>query len=80
MAEAVPAGSRAEYLDQLAAWKAESVTSSWHGSGAWREGLLSADYVVERIGELTDHEAIYVADVGPEPDVAGPLYGFRPPS
>ena len=42
----------------------DSVASSWHGSGAWRDGLLSADYVIERIGELTDHEATYVADVG----------------
>ena len=79
MAEAVPAGSRAEYLDQLAAWKAESVTSSWHGSGAWREGLLSADYVVERIGELTDHEAIYVADVGQNQMWLARYIGFRHP-
>jgi len=55
---------RAEYLEELAAWRRESEGASWHGSGAWRGGLLSADFVVERIGELTDHVATYVADVG----------------
>jgi acetolactate synthase-1/2/3 large subunit len=55
---------RADYLAELAAWRRESEGSSWHGSGAWRDGLLSADYVVKRIGELTDHVATYVADVG----------------
>ncbi len=62
-AEVDPA-TRAEYLAQLAAWRRESEGSSWHGSGAWRDGLLSADFVVERIGELTSHVATYVADVG----------------
>ena len=71
---ATPVDDRREYLDELAGWKRESLGSSWHGSGAWRDGLLSADFVVERIGELTDHEANYVADVGPEPDVARPLH------
>ena len=42
------ADDRGEYFAQLADWKADSVASSWHGSGAWRDGLLSADYVVER--------------------------------
>ena len=56
--------TRQEYLDQLAEWRRDSEASSWHGSGAWRDGLLSADYVVERIGELSDHRATYVADVG----------------
>ena len=37
---------------------------SWHGSGGCESGILTADYVVERIGELTDHVATYVADVG----------------
>ena len=53
-----------DYFAQLAEWRRDSEGSSWHGSGAWRDGLLSADYVVERIGELTDHTATYVADVG----------------
>jgi len=54
--------ARAEYFDQLTEWKAESEASSWHGSG--REGVMTADYVVGRIGELTNHVATYVADVG----------------
>ncbi|OGO55639.1 MAG: acetolactate synthase, large subunit, biosynthetic type [Chloroflexi bacterium RBG_16_72_14] len=56
--------ARADYLAELASLRRESEGSSWHGSGAWRDGLLSADYVVTRIGELTDHVATYVADVG----------------
>ncbi len=56
--------SRRAYLDQLAEWRVESEGSSWHGSGGWQTGVLSADFVVERIGELTDHVATYVADVG----------------
>ena len=31
------------------------------GSGSWREGRLSADYVVERIGIATEHEATWSA-------------------
>jgi acetolactate synthase-1/2/3 large subunit len=61
---ATPIEDRRAYLDELAEWKHESLGSSWHGSGAWRDGLLSADFVVERIGELTGHVATYVADVG----------------
>ena len=52
----------------------------WHGSGAWRDGLLSADYVVERIGELTDHEATYVADVGQNQMWLARYAGFRDPN
>ncbi len=55
---------RAGYLAELAEWRRESEGSSWHGSGAWRGGLLSADFVINRIGELTNHVATYVADVG----------------
>jgi len=64
MVEAVDPASRSEYLEQLAAWRSDSESSSWHGSGAWRTGQLTADYVVSRIGELTQHEATYVGDVG----------------
>ncbi len=60
----VERSARAEYLDQLAEWRIESEGGSWHGSGGWREGVMSADFVVERIGELTNHDATYVADVG----------------
>ena len=54
------------------------MASSWHGSGAWRDGLLSADYVVERIGELTDHARDLRRRRRPEPDVAGPLRRLPP--
>ncbi len=60
----VDPAERAEYFAQLDAWRQESVGSSWHGSGGWQSGQLTADYIVERIGELTDHVATYVADVG----------------
>ena len=80
MVEATPREARKEYLDELAGWKKESTASSWHGSGGWRDGLLSADYVVERIGELTDHEAIYVADVGQNQMWLARYAGFRHPN
>ncbi len=79
----VPATSmdeRREYLDQLAAWRHDSEASSWHGSGAWRDGVLSADYVIERIGELTDHRATYVADVGQNQMWLARYAGFREPN
>ncbi len=80
MVGAVPREARAEYLDQLAQWRHDSEASSWHGSGAWRDGLLSADYVVERIGELTDHEGIYVGDVGQNQMWLARYAGFRHPN
>ncbi|MEO8208798.1 MAG: biosynthetic-type acetolactate synthase large subunit, partial [Chloroflexota bacterium] len=72
--------AREPYLTELAAWKHDSTTSSWHGSGAWRDGLLSADYVVQRLGELTNHEAIYVADVGQNQMWLARYAGFRHPN
>jgi acetolactate synthase-1/2/3 large subunit len=80
MIEPVERDTRAEYLDQLADWKRDSEASSWHGSGAWRDGLLSADYVVQRIGELTEHEAVYVADVGQNQMWLARYAGFRHPN
>ena len=80
MVEAVSAEQRAPYLEQLAGWKRESEGSSWHGSGAWRDGQLSADYVIERIGELTDHEGIYVGDVGQNQMWLARYAGFRHPN
>jgi acetolactate synthase-1/2/3 large subunit len=80
MVSAVPREARVEYLEQLAEWRRDSEASSWHGSGAWRDGLLSADYVVQRIGELTDHEAIYVADVGQNQMWLARYAGFRHPN
>jgi acetolactate synthase I/II/III large subunit len=80
MVPETPIGQRKEYLDQLAEWRRESEGSSWHGSGAWRDGLLSADYVVARIGELTDHGATYVADVGQNQMWLARYAGFRQPN
>ncbi len=80
MVETTEPDARADYLAELAAWKRESEGSSWHGSGAWRDGLLSADYVVERIGELTDHQATYVADVGQNQMWLARYAGFRQPN
>ena len=77
---ATPAADRQAYLDELAEWKRESLGSSWHGSGAWRDGLLSADFVVERIGELTGHVANYVADVGQNQMWLARYTGFQRPN
>jgi acetolactate synthase I/II/III large subunit len=80
MVPETPAEARRDYLDQLAEWKRDSEASPWHGSGAWRDGLLSADYVVERIGELTEHRATYVADVGQNQMWLARYAGFREPN
>jgi acetolactate synthase I/II/III large subunit len=80
MVPETPLAERKDYLDQLAEWRHESEGSSWHGSGAWRDGLLSADYVVARIGELTDHGATYVADVGQNQMWLARYAGFRQPN
>jgi acetolactate synthase-1/2/3 large subunit len=77
---ATPIEDRREYLDELEGWKQESLGSSWHGSGAWRDGLLSADFVVERIGELTGHVANYVADVGQNQMWLARYTGFQRPN
>src|SRR6266550_8644 len=80
MVAAVDPATRASYFEELADWRRESEGSSWHGSGAWRDGLLSADYVVSRIGELTDHKATYVADVGQNQMWLARYAGFRQPN
>jgi acetolactate synthase I/II/III large subunit len=80
MIPAVEPEARREYLEQLADWRRESESSSWHGSGAWRDGLLTADFVVHRIGELTDHEGTYVADVGQNQMWLARYTGFRHPN
>src|SRR4051794_6100194 len=80
MVDAVDPATRADYFAELAEWRRESEGSSWHGSGAWRDGLLTADYVVERIGELTGHEATYVADVGQNQMWLARYAGFRRPN
>jgi acetolactate synthase-1/2/3 large subunit len=78
--EAVHPSTRKAYFDELAEWRRESEASSWHGSGAWRDGLLSADFVVQRIGELTEHEGTYVADVGQNQMWLARYTGFRHPN
>src|SRR6476469_706044 len=75
-----PMEARQAYFDQLAEWRKDSEASSWHGSGAWRDGVLSADYVIERIGELTDHEGTYVAEVGQNQMWLARYAGFRHPN
>ncbi len=80
LVHAVPATERADYLSQLASWREESVSAPWHGSGAWRSGLLTADYVVSRIGELTEHTATYTSDVGQNQMWLARYTGFRRPN
>ena len=45
MVDAVDPETRTEYFAQLAEWRRDSEASSWHGSGAWRDGYLSADVI-----------------------------------
>jgi acetolactate synthase-1/2/3 large subunit len=71
---------RAAYLGQIAEWRAESEKTPWHGSGAWRNGQLSADYVVAKIGEATGHDATIVADVGQNQMWTARYAGFRRPN
>src|SRR4051794_2895267 len=80
LAPEVDPATREPYFAQLAEWRRDSEGSSWHGSGAWRDGLLSADYVIGRIGELTNHEATYVADVGQNQMWLARYAGFRRPN
>jgi acetolactate synthase-1/2/3 large subunit len=70
---------RAAYFDELADLRRDSEGSSWHGSGAWRDGLLSADYVIARLGELTNHDATLAADVGQHQMWLARYAGFRRP-
>jgi acetolactate synthase-1/2/3 large subunit len=74
-----PKEERDAYLAQLAEWRQESEASSWHGSGAWRNGQLSADYVVAQIGEVTGHDATLVADVGQNQMWMARYGGYRRP-
>jgi acetolactate synthase-1/2/3 large subunit len=68
------------YLAQLAEWRSDSEGSSWHGSGSWRDGLLSADFVVAQIGEATEHDATLVADVGQNQMWTARYAGYRRPN
>jgi acetolactate synthase-1/2/3 large subunit len=80
MVAPVEPSERADYLAQLAEWKRDSEGASWHGSGGWRDGVMTADYVIERIGELTEHRATYVADVGQNQMWLARYAGFREPN
>jgi acetolactate synthase-1/2/3 large subunit len=80
LVDRVDPADRREYFEELAAWRRESEASSWHGSGAWRDGYLSADFVVERIAEATDHDATIVADVGQNQMWVARYGGFRRPN
>jgi acetolactate synthase-1/2/3 large subunit len=64
MTERVDPAARASYFTELAAWRTESESSAWHGSGGWRDGVLSADFVVERIAAGSGYDANLTADVG----------------
>ena len=81
--KAVPSvdpASRADYFAQLAEWRGESEAAPWHGSGGWKQGILSADYVIARLGELTDHDATLVADVGQHQMWLARYAGFKRPN
>jgi len=71
---------RAAYLAEMAEWRAESEKTPWHGSGAWRDGQLSADFVVCKIGEASNHDATMVADVGQNQMWTARYAGFRRPN
>jgi acetolactate synthase-1/2/3 large subunit len=78
MSERTPE-DRADYFAQLAQWRTASEGVSWHGSGAWKDGLLSADFVMQRLGELTNHDANLVADVGQNQMWVARYAGFQRP-
>jgi acetolactate synthase-1/2/3 large subunit len=78
--EPVAPETRAAYLAQIAEWRAESEKTPWHGSGAWRNGQLSADFVVNAIGEASGHDATLVADVGQNQMWTARYGGFRRPN
>jgi acetolactate synthase-1/2/3 large subunit len=75
----VEPAERAGYFAQLAEWRREAEATSWHGSGGWRQGILTADYVIERLGELTGHDATLVADVGQHQMWLARYAGFKRP-
>jgi acetolactate synthase-1/2/3 large subunit len=71
--------NRRTHLAQIAIWRQETQKMPWHGSGAWRDGALSADFVVQKIAEAGDHRAILVADVGQNQMWTARYGGFRYP-
>jgi acetolactate synthase-1/2/3 large subunit len=75
----VDAAARSDYFAQLKEWREESEATPWHGSGGWKDGILTADYVIRRLGELTDHDATLVADVGQHQMWLARYAGFKRP-
>ncbi|NBW31865.1 MAG: acetolactate synthase large subunit [bacterium] len=73
----VDPATRADYFAELATWRTESEGSSWHGSGGFRDGVLSADFVVERIAAGSDFDANLTADVGQNQMWVARYGGFR---
>jgi acetolactate synthase-1/2/3 large subunit len=80
LVERVDPQSRKEYTDELDAWRHDSEGASWHGSGAWRDGFLSADFVITELGEMTSHDATLVADVGQHQMWLARYAGFKRPN
>jgi acetolactate synthase-1/2/3 large subunit len=80
LVERVDPAEREAYEAELAAWRSDSEGASWHGSGAWRDGVLSADFVIDRLGTLTDHDATLVADVGQHQMWLARYAGFKRPN
>jgi acetolactate synthase I/II/III large subunit len=78
--EAVDPARRAAYLAEIEGWRDEAEKMPWHGSGAWRNGALSADFVVSRIGAASDHDATIVADVGQNQMWTARYAGFKRPN
>ena len=72
------AGSARTTSTQLAEWRRESEASSWHGSGAWRDGLPVGR--LRHLAHRRAHEPRRDAHRRrrPEPDVAGALRGLPP--
>jgi acetolactate synthase-1/2/3 large subunit len=75
----VDPATRKDYFDELAQWRKDSESISWHGSGGWKEGVLTADYVMQRLGELTNHDATLVSDVGQHQMWLARYAGFKRP-
>jgi len=80
MLPAVDPATRAAYHAQLAEWRLESLHASWHGSGASRPGYLTADFVIDQIGDVTRHDATVVADVGQNQMWTARYAGYRRPT
>jgi acetolactate synthase-1/2/3 large subunit len=76
----VDPAERKAYLDELAEWREDSESISWHGSGGSKTGLLTADFVMQRLGEMTDHDATLVSDVGQHQMWLARYAGFKRPN